>query len=92
LSPKAGRRRSRLAELLETGWAFVLYESPFRILKLLQDLADLDNNRYVCAGREMTKLHEEYLRGKPSEIYALLAQKERQMGEFAVFVSGHKRK
>jgi 16S rRNA (cytidine1402-2'-O)-methyltransferase len=42
LSPKAGRRRSRLAELLATGAAFVLYESPFRVLKLLEDLAEFD--------------------------------------------------
>ena len=35
LSPKPGRRRSRLRELLATGWAFVLYESPYRIVKLL---------------------------------------------------------
>jgi 16S rRNA (cytidine1402-2'-O)-methyltransferase len=92
LSPKQGRRRSRLKELLDTGWAFVLYESPFRILKLLEDLADLGSERYVCAGREMTKVHEEYIRGSPGEIYAFLAQKERQMGEFALFVSGHNRK
>jgi 16S rRNA (cytidine1402-2'-O)-methyltransferase len=92
LSPKAGRRRSRLKELLATGWAFVLYESPFRVLKLLGDLADLDNERYMCVGREMTKVHEEYLRGSPSEIYAILSQKERQIGEFALFISGQKHK
>lgn len=92
LSPKAGRRRSRIKELLETGWAFVLYESPFRILKLLEDLADLDNDRYVCVGREMTKLHEEYLRGNAAEILAFFEKKERQKGEFALYISGHKQK
>jgi 16S rRNA (cytidine1402-2'-O)-methyltransferase len=92
LSPKPGRRRSRLKELLDTGWAFVLYESPFRILKLLEDLADLDGERYICVGREMTKIHEEYKRGSAAEIREFFAQKERQMGEFALYVSGHKRK
>ena len=38
LSPKPGRRRSRLRELMATGFAFVLYESPFRIVKLLADI------------------------------------------------------
>ncbi|MDR2102795.1 MAG: 16S rRNA (cytidine(1402)-2'-O)-methyltransferase [Treponema sp.] len=90
LSPKAGRRRSRLRELLAAESAFVLYESPFRILKLLEDLADLDNERYVCVGREMTKIHEEYLRGSPAEISALLGEKNEQLGEFSVFVSGKK--
>jgi 16S rRNA (cytidine1402-2'-O)-methyltransferase len=92
LSPKAGRRRSRLRELLAMETAFVLYESPFRVLKLLEDLADLDNERYVCVGREMTKVHEEYLRGSVAEILLVLAEKNRQIGEFSVFVSGKKTK
>ncbi|MDR2110469.1 MAG: 16S rRNA (cytidine(1402)-2'-O)-methyltransferase [Spirochaetaceae bacterium] len=91
LSPKAGRRRSRLRELLDMDAAFVLYESPFRILKLLEDLADLDKERYICVGREMTKVHEEYLRGTAAEICLLLGEKDRQLGEFSVFVSGKKR-
>jgi 16S rRNA (cytidine1402-2'-O)-methyltransferase len=90
LSPKAGRRRSRLRELLALESAFVLYESPFRILKLLEDLAEFDNERYICVGREMTKVHEEYLRGSAGEIRADLAKKPEQLGEFSVFVSGKK--
>jgi len=93
LSPKPGRRRSRLKELLETGYGFVLYESPFRIIKLFQDLADLDSERYVCAGREMTKLHEEYLRGSAGEVCRILLEKAGKneiRGEFSVFVSGKK--
>jgi 16S rRNA (cytidine1402-2'-O)-methyltransferase len=90
LSPKPGRRRSRLRELLETGTAFVLYESPFRILKLMEDLADLDGERYVCIGREMTKVHEEYLRGSAEAIMRSLRGKNEQIGEFSVFVSGKK--
>jgi 16S rRNA (cytidine1402-2'-O)-methyltransferase len=91
LSPKAGRRRSRLRELLALESAFVLYESPFRVLKLLEDLAEFDNDRYICVGREMTKVHEEYLRGSPGEVRANLAKKNEQLGEFSVFVSGKKR-
>jgi 16S rRNA (cytidine1402-2'-O)-methyltransferase len=90
LSPKPGRRRGRLRELLAGGTAFVLYESPFRILKLLEDLAEFDGERYVCVGREMTKLHEEYLRGPATEILALLQEKIEQKGEFSVYVSGRK--
>jgi 16S rRNA (cytidine1402-2'-O)-methyltransferase len=91
LSPKPGRRRSRLKELLDTGFGFVLYESPHRILKLFEDLADLDNRRYVCVGREMTKIHEEYLRGSAGEICEILRKKMEKSeirGEFSVFVSG----
>jgi len=93
LSPKAGRRRSRLKALLDSGFGFVLYESPHRVLKLFEDLADLDSMRYVCAGREMTKLHEEYLRGSVGEICEILrekAEKGQIRGEFSVFVSSKK--
>jgi 16S rRNA (cytidine1402-2'-O)-methyltransferase len=90
LSPKAGRRRARLRELLALEAAFVLYESPFRILKLLADLAEFDGERYICVGREMTKVHEEYRRGPAAEIYAGFAEKDGQIGEFSVYVSGKK--
>ncbi|GHV88466.1 ribosomal RNA small subunit methyltransferase I [Spirochaetia bacterium] len=90
LSPKAGRRRSRLRELLALDAAFVLYESPFRILKLLEDLADFDKERYICIGREMTKVHEEYLRGSAAEVMGILAKKSSQLGEFSVYISGKK--
>jgi 16S rRNA (cytidine1402-2'-O)-methyltransferase len=93
LSAKPGRRKNRLRELLDTGFGFVLYESPFRFLKLLEDLTDLDNSRYVCVGREMTKIHEEYLRGSAEEICEIFRKKTEKnafRGEFSVFVSGKK--
>lgn len=90
LSPKGGRRRSRLKELLEAETAFVVYESPYRVLKLLDDLADLEGDRYLCVGREMTKIHEEYLRGSAAEVRDSLAERETQLGEFSVYVSGKK--
>ncbi|MDR2476563.1 MAG: 16S rRNA (cytidine(1402)-2'-O)-methyltransferase [Treponema sp.] len=90
LSPKPGRRRTRLCELLTMQAAVVLYESPFRILKLLEDIVSIDENRYVCVGREMTKIHEEYIRGPALEVLSRLSAKTGQMGEFSVFVSGYK--
>jgi len=90
LSPKPGRRKSRLRELMAMDAASVLYESPFRILKLLGDIAEIDSERYVCLGREMTKMHEEYLRGTAAEIIDILCQKKEQIGEFSLFISGNK--
>jgi 16S rRNA (cytidine1402-2'-O)-methyltransferase len=92
LSPKPGRRRSRLRELLALDAAIVLYESPFRIIKLLEDIAEIDSSRYICVGREMTKIHEEYIRGRADEVLARFAQKKEQIGEFSVFVAGNKSK
>lgn len=90
LSPKSGRRRSRLKELLGTGYAFVLYESPFRIVKLLTDIADIECERHVVVGRELTKLHEEIVVGTVAEVRDNFAARNKILGEFAVFVSGNK--
>ena len=90
LSPKPGRRKNRVKELLLTGAAFVLYESPFRIVKLLNDIADIDNNRRVVVGRELTKLHEEIVDGTAKEVYENFASRTKILGEFAIFVSGNK--
>jgi 16S rRNA (cytidine1402-2'-O)-methyltransferase len=91
LSPKAGRRRRRLAELLVREEALVLYESPHRILKLLEDLSQLAPERSCLLAREMTKLHEEFLEGFPGELLTELAAREQIIGEFSVFVRPHKK-
>lgn len=90
LSPKPGRRRSRLRELMATGFAFVLYESPFRIVKLLADIADIQCERRIVVGRELTKLHEEIVEGTAAKVLEDFAGRSKILGEFAVFVSGTK--
>jgi 16S rRNA (cytidine1402-2'-O)-methyltransferase len=90
LSPKAGKRRKRLHELLSREEAFVLYESPYRILKLLADLADLSPDRAILIGREMTKIYEEYRVDSAAGHIANLEQRSKIVGEFTVLVSGDK--
>lgn len=91
LSPSPGKRRKRLRELLESGVAFVLYESPFRIVKLLTDISDIDNTRRVVVGRELTKLHEEIIDGSAQEVCINFQKRDIIKGEFAVFISGVKK-
>ena len=88
LSPKQGRRKRRLQELFDMQTGFVLYESPFRIVKLLQDIADIDSKRQIVVGRELTKLHEEILSGSVSDILYILQERQSIKGEFSVFISG----
>jgi 16S rRNA (cytidine1402-2'-O)-methyltransferase len=90
LSPKAGRRRSRLKELLDRGEAFVLYESVHRIMKLLADIADLESERILLVGREMTKEFEEYLEGTAGEILGQFTEKNLK-GEFSLLVFNKKK-
>ncbi|MBR7079974.1 MAG: 16S rRNA (cytidine(1402)-2'-O)-methyltransferase [Treponema sp.] len=90
LSPKQGRRRSRLRELMATDAAVVLYESPYRVVKLLQDIADIDSERRIVVGRELTKVHEEINDGTAAEILADYSSRNKVLGEFAIFISGNK--
>ncbi|EMB21593.1 16S rRNA (cytidine(1402)-2'-O)-methyltransferase [Treponema denticola] len=88
LSPKAGKRKRRLQELFDFGAGFVLYESPYRIVKLLADIAEIDSNRELIIGRELTKLHEEIIKGPASEVLQNFEKRPSIKGEFSVFVTG----
>jgi 16S rRNA (cytidine1402-2'-O)-methyltransferase len=90
LSPKKGRRQNQIRKLLENGDGFVLYESPMRIMGLLEDLASLATERRVVAGRELTKIHEEILSGTAAEVLTELGKKPKILGEFVLLVAGEK--
>lgn len=91
LSPKPGKRRSRLKELMATGDAIIIYESPFRITKLLSDISDIESTRRVVVGRELTKLHEEIISGSAEELRNDFMSRQSIKGEFAIFISGTKK-
>ena len=86
LSPKKGRRQKRLKELVSRGDAFIIYESPFRILKTLEELKDLGGVEKITIGRELTKAHEEIISGTPEEIYDSFKSRDSIKGEFALVV------
>ena len=88
LSPKAGKRKRRLQELFDFGAGFVLYESPYRIVKLLADIAVIDSSRELIVGRELTKLHEEIIKGPAAEVLQNFEKRLSIKGEFSVFVTG----
>ena len=87
-SPKAGKRRTRLKELMVREESFVLYESPHRIIALMEEIALIDPARRLCVGREMTKIYEEFISGTASEVLEKLKGKGEVRGEFAVLVDG----
>src|SRR5436190_2821841 len=68
LPHKSGQRRKRLEALKEMPGTLVLYESPYRIEKLLGELHEICPERPVVLARELTKKFEEFLRGKPGEL------------------------
>jgi 16S rRNA (cytidine1402-2'-O)-methyltransferase len=87
LPHKSGQRRRELERLQAIGGTLVLYESPYRIQKLLTELNEVFPGRQVVLARELTKKFEEYLRGTPAELLALLQQRSLK-GEFVVLMAG----
>ena len=85
--PKAGARRERLAGLAAERATLVFYEAPHRIAETLADMLEAFGDREAVVARELTKLHEEIVRGRLSEVAERLGP-ERRRGEFVVLVAG----
>jgi len=86
LPHKSGQRRNQLEALASLAGTLVLYESPYRIEKLLGELNEVFPERDVVLARELTKKFEEYLRGKPADLLEL-AKKRSLKGEFVVMIA-----
>ena len=89
LPARQASRRRRLLELAATGYPMIIYESPRRIQATLSDLLDVLEDRNVVVAREMTKLHEEFLRGPASEVLKDLNARDLK-GEITLLVAGGK--
>jgi 16S rRNA (cytidine1402-2'-O)-methyltransferase len=87
LPHKSGQRRKELERLKSIAGTLVLYESPYRVEKLLGELNELFADRQVVLARELTKKFEEYLRGTPAALLEVLKQRSLK-GEFVVLVAG----
>ena len=87
LPPKSAARRRRLGELVAERSTLVFYEAPHRIAGALADALEVLGDRRAVVARELTKLHEEFLRGTLSEVAAAL-DAGRRRGEFVLLVEG----
>ena len=85
LPHKSGQRLRQLTRLRQTGGTLVLYESPYRIEKLLNELLAVAPQSRVVLARELTKRFEEFLRGSPQELLDQL-KKRPAKGEFVVLI------
>ncbi|HEY0565559.1 MAG TPA: 16S rRNA (cytidine(1402)-2'-O)-methyltransferase [Terriglobales bacterium] len=89
LPPRAGERRSALESLAPRQETLVLYEAPHRLLVALADIRDvLGADRRVCIARELTKVHEEFLRGAVTEVLQTLEQRGEVRGEITLVIAG----
>jgi 16S rRNA (cytidine1402-2'-O)-methyltransferase len=85
---KSGKRKAYFARLATLGHTLVIFESPHRILQSLSDAIAALGDRDAALCRELTKLHEEVLRGRLSEILEGLRQRSSIKGELTLVVAG----
>jgi len=92
LPARTGARRVRLTELSSISASLVFYEAPHRIAATLNDALEILGNRDAVIARELTKLHEQFLRGSLSELIARVSESQIARGEIVLIISGQSAK
>jgi 16S rRNA (cytidine1402-2'-O)-methyltransferase len=88
LSKKAGKRLSQIKALASEARTVILYESPRRIRTLVAELHQALGDRHAVLAREITKIHEEFIRGRLSTVQAALAGRAEIKGECTLILAG----
>ena len=88
LPSRRGERRTVLGELLAASETQAFYEAPHRLRETLEDIVEtLGASRHVVVAREVTKLHEEFLRGPAEKVLAELASRDEVRGEITLLIA-----
>src|SRR5579863_9441666 len=87
LPAKAGQRRQILESIQESARTQVFYEAPHRVKETLQDVVEiLGGQRHVVVAREVTKIHEEFLRGRAEQVLETLRARGDVKGEITLLI------
>jgi 16S rRNA (cytidine1402-2'-O)-methyltransferase len=87
LPSKPGARRTLLEAVSDSPRTQIFYEAPHRIIEALQDVVELlGPDRHVVVAREVTKLHEEFLRGRAEDVLATLQKRGEVKGEITLLI------
>ena len=87
LPAKSQERKGKLQSLRAETATLVFYEAPHRLLDALGDMLKIFGDREIAVARELTKVHEEFVRGKVSEVIGALAERDIK-GEIVLLVQG----
>lgn len=88
LPARREKRRKAMQALAGETRTMIFYESPQRVAAFLQEAAEVFGDRRACVVRELTKVHEEILRGTLAELAAEVAGRDAVLGEITVVVGG----
>ncbi len=88
LPPKKTARRKFLEQMRESMATSIFFESPRRVLAALEDVLEILGDRPAVLAREITKIHEEFVRGKCSEVLGALRKRSSIPGEITLLVAG----
>ncbi|MEC8642676.1 MAG: 16S rRNA (cytidine(1402)-2'-O)-methyltransferase [Pseudomonadota bacterium] len=91
LASAAGARRTQITELSDLAATTIWFETPARLAQSLSDMAEIMGPRQAVVARELTKMHEEVLRGDLAGLASQLADTARLKGEIVVLVAGRSR-
>lgn len=86
LPSKKSQRRKELGDLKASVKTLIFYEAPHRIIDTLDDIADIMGDRHVVVAREVTKMHEEFLRGRCLDVLKTLRHRGKVRGEITLLV------
>jgi 16S rRNA (cytidine1402-2'-O)-methyltransferase len=87
LPAKRGQRRQMLESIKESPRTQVFYEAPHRVVEALADVVEvLGNDRHVVVAREVTKIHEEFLRGRAGDVLETLNARSDVKGEITLLI------
>ena len=92
LGRKSGQRKARITTLLDRNESFVLFESPYRLVKLLGEIAEIDNTRVILFAREISKKFETLQRMEAGELFEWWNSSQKQVkGECTLLVYPRKK-
>ena len=87
LPRKSGERKAFVGQIANFPYTLIFFETPHRLLDSLEDLEAVLGDRSMCAAREMSKVHEEFVRGRISQVRAHFTEREPR-GEFVLVIRG----
>jgi len=89
LSPKEGKRKRELLKLKDIEGTIILYESPHRIIKLLDNIFEIFEKKSIILGKELTKINETIFSGSANEIKNIIEKENKILGEFTLLIANY---